>query len=140
MDESCVFCRIVAGMTPSHQVFEDDDVIAFMDHRPLNPGHVLVIPKGHEPDLHCLDEPTYLAVMKVGKHLAEVLAELFEPPKVGLFVIGFHVPHVHVHVVPLYTIDDFTADAIKLAMRRKPDTEALAEICQRIREHLSTAC
>ncbi len=57
-----------------------------------------------------------------------------------LFVIGFHVPHVHVHVVPLYTIDDFTADAIKLAMRRKPDTEALAETCQRIREHLSTAC
>jgi histidine triad (HIT) family protein len=107
-----------------------------MDHRPLNPGHVLVIPKCHEPDVHRLDDDMYLAVMKTGKRLAEVLAELFEPPKVGLFVIGFHVPHVHVHVVPLYSIDDFTADAIKLAMRTRPDERALAETCRRIREHV----
>ncbi len=140
MDESCIFCRIVAGVAPARHVFEDDDVMAFMDHRPLNPGHVLVIPKGHEADLHRLDEPTYMAVMKAGKRLAEVLAELFEPPKVGLFVIGFHVPHVHVHVVPLYAIDDFTADAIKLAMRTPPDEDELVQICRRIRERMSTAC
>ncbi|ETW92738.1 MAG: hypothetical protein ETSY1_42345 [Candidatus Entotheonella factor] len=139
MDETCIFCRIVAGVASAHQVFEDDEVLAFMDHRPLNPGHVLVIPKWHEPDLHCLDEPTYLAVMKTGKRLAEVLAELFEPPKVGQFVIGFHVPHVHVHVVPLYSIDDFTADAIRLAMQTRPDQDALAEVGQRIREHLLRA-
>nr|QEO32863.1 hypothetical protein [Candidatus Entotheonella sp.] len=137
MNDACVFCRIVAGVVPSHQVFEDDDVLAFMDHRPLNPGHVLVIPKWHEPDIHRLDDHTYLAVMKAGKRLTEVLAELFEPPKVGLFVIGFHVPHVHVHVVPLYTIDDFSADAIKLAMRTRPDEGALLETCRRIREPLS---
>ena len=136
MDESCIFCRIIAGVTPCYQVFEDDDVLAFMDHRPLNPGHVLVIPKWHEPDMHRLDEHTYLTVMKTSKRLAEVLAELFEPPKVGLFVIGFHVPHVHVHVVPLYSIDDFTADAIQMAMRTRPDTGVLTEICRRIREHM----
>ena len=136
MDGSCIFCRIVAGVLPAHQVFENDDVLAFMDQRPLNPGHVLVIPKWHEPDVHRLDDDTYLAVMKTGKRLAEVLAELFEPPKVGLFVIGFHVPHVHVHVVPLYSIDGFTADAIKLAMRTRPDERALAETCRRIREHV----
>ncbi|ETX08057.1 MAG: hypothetical protein ETSY2_07605 [Candidatus Entotheonella gemina] len=139
MDESCMFCRIVAGAAPAHQVFESDDVLAFMDHRPLNPGHVLVIPKWHEPDLHRLDEDIYLAVMKTSKRLAEVLAELFEPPKVGLFVIGFHVPHVHVHVVPLYSIDDFTADAIQLAMRTRPDQGALAETCRRVRDYVSKA-
>lgn len=136
MNESCIFCRIVAGQTPCHRVFEDDGVLAFMDHRPLNPGHVLVIPKRHEPDVHRLDEPTYLAVMKTVKRLAEGLAALFEPPKVGLFVIGFHVPHVHVHVVPLYSIDDFSADAIKLAMRTRPDEAILAETCGRISQSL----
>ncbi len=137
MDESCVFCRIVAGVTPAHRVFEDEDVLAFMDHRPLNPGHVLVIPKWHEPDLHRLDDRTYVVVMQAGKRLAEALAALFEPPKVGLFVIGFHVPHVHVHVVPLYAIEDFTADAIQLAMRTPPAPGALEETCQRIRETLA---
>lgn len=136
MDEFCIFCRIVTGVTPSHQVCEDDDVLAFMDHRPLNPGHVLVIPKWHEPDIHRLDDHTYLEVMKTSKRLAEVLAELFEPPKVGLFVIGFHVPHVHVHVVPLYAIDDFTADAMRLAMRTRPDERMLVETCRRISKHM----
>ena len=136
MDESCIFCRIVAGIAASHQVCEDDDVLAFMDHRPLNPGHVLVIPKHHEADLHRLDDHTYMAVMQAGKRVAAALAALYTPPKVGLFVIGFHVPHVHVHVVPLYTIDDFSADAIKLAMRRRPDEGMLAETCRRLREHV----
>jgi len=136
MEGSCIFCRIVAGLVPSHQALEDNDVLAFMDHRPLNPGHVLVIPKWHEPDLHRLTDHTYLAVMKTGKRLAEVLATLFEPPKVGLFVIGFHVPHTHVHVVPLYSIDDFSADAIRLAMRTQPDERLLVETCRRIRECL----
>ena len=136
MDSTCIFCRIVAGSAPAHQVFEDNDVLAFMDHRPLNPGHVLVIPKDHEPDFHRLDEPTYMAVMQASKRLAAALAELYAPPKVGLFVIGFHVPHVHVHVAPLYAIDDFSADAIKLAMRTQPDETRLAEACRRIRERL----
>ncbi len=136
MSKLCIFCRMTAGQAPCHKVFEDDDVFAFMDHRPLNPGHMLVIPKSHEPDVHRLDDPTYLSVMKTAKRLAEVLASLFAPPKVGLFVIGFHVPHVHVHVVPLYSIDDFTADAIKLAMRTRPDEMILAETCERIRQSL----
>jgi len=136
MNSTCIFCRIVAGAAPAHQVFADDDVLAFMDHRPLNPGHVLVIPKGHEPDFHRLDEHTYMAVMQASKRLAEILAELYAPPKVGLFVIGFHVPHVHVHVAPLNSIDDFSADAIKLAMRTQPDETLLAETSRRIREQL----
>jgi histidine triad (HIT) family protein len=129
MEDACVFCRIVAGLVPSHQVFEDEDVLAFMDHRPLNPGHILIIPKCHQPDLHRLHDHMYLAVMKTSKRLAEVLDALFEPPKVGLFVIGFHVPHAHVHVVPLYSIHDFTADAIQLAMRKRPDLSLLVETC-----------
>ncbi len=136
MNKSCIFCRIVAGQAPCHKVLEDEDVLGFMDHWPLNPGHALVIPKCHEPDVYRLDERRYLAVMKAAKRLAEVQAALFAPPKVGLFTIGFHVPHVHVHVVPLYSIDDFTADAIKLAMRTRPDEAMLADTGRRIRQGL----
>ncbi len=136
MDDTCVFCRMVAGLIPCHTVTEDDDILVFMDHRPLNPGHLLVIPKHHEPDFHRLDNDLYLSIMQTSKRLAQVLGTLFKPPKVGQFIIGFHVPHVHVHVVPLYHIDDFTTEAFQQALRTQPDPDLLLETHQCIRQAL----
>ncbi|MDZ4221510.1 MAG: HIT domain-containing protein, partial [Patescibacteria group bacterium] len=57
--QDCIFCKIVAGEIPSHRVYEDDAVLAFLDINPVNPGHTLVIPKEHYKDL--LDTPPELA-------------------------------------------------------------------------------
>jgi histidine triad (HIT) family protein len=133
----CIFCAMVAGNVPRHTVYEDEHLLAFLDHRPLNPGHVLVVPKHHEPDFHRLASVLYGALMQFAQRLGKCLAHLYQPPKVGLFVIGFHVPHVHVHVVPLYAMTDMTADAFARAQRTSPAAAVLADSAAQIRQALA---
>ena len=101
----CIFCKIIAGEIPCHQVYEDDKVIAFLDTRPVNPGHILVLAKAHYPDLETTPEEDYLAVMLVVKKMGALLKT-----KLGVdaYNIGINngsasgqiVPHLHVHVIP----------------------------------------
>jgi histidine triad (HIT) family protein len=136
-DTSCIFCALVAGNVPCHVVYEDEHLLAFLDHRPLNLGHILVVPKYHEPDFHRLATALYGAIMQLAHRLGKCLAHLYQPPKVGLFVIGFHVPHVHVHVVPLYAMADITADAFERAQRASPAAAVLVASCEQIRHALA---
>jgi histidine triad (HIT) family protein len=136
-DNSCIFCAIVARNVSCHVVYEDEHLLAFLDHRPLNSGHVLVVPKRHESDFYRLAAELYGALMQLAHRLGQCLAHLYEPPKVGLFVIGFHVPHVHVHVVPLYTMADMTADAFERAQWTSPAAAVLVDSAEQIRQALA---
>ena len=136
-DTPCIFCAMVAGTLPCHAVYEDEHLLAFLDHRPVNPGHVLIVPKRHEPDFHRLASALYGALMQLARRLGKCLAHLYQPPKVGLFVIGFHVPHVHVHVVPLYAIADMTAEAFESAQRTSPAAAVLVASAAQIRQALA---
>jgi histidine triad (HIT) family protein len=99
----CLFCRIVAGEVPAHHVIGHGPVRAFLDHRPIFPGHTLVVPEGHVEHLNVAPDemmgPLWDAVRSVSRVLmAELGAE-------GTFtatntVISQSVPHLHVHVVP----------------------------------------
>ena len=103
MSAGCAFCRVARGETSSHVVFEDEVSLAFLDHRPLFPGHTLVVPRRHVPTL--ADLPAALIAPFFGS--VQLLARAVE---VGLeadgsFValnnrISQSVPHLHVHVVP----------------------------------------
>jgi diadenosine tetraphosphate (Ap4A) HIT family hydrolase len=75
--------------------------------------------------------------MHTAHRLAQCLAQVYQPPKVGRFIAGFHVPHTHVHVVPLYAMQDLTAEAIQRAMRTPPASDALADSSRQIRQALS---
>ena len=68
-NENCLFCKIVAGEIPSVKIWEDEKVLAFLDIHPINPGHILVIPKKHEPDFYNLDGTSYLTLMSAVKHI-----------------------------------------------------------------------
>ena len=102
-DPSCTFCRIIAGELPATSVYEDDDVVAFLDVRPLFPGHTLVVPRQHVVTLADLDPAA------VGPFFERVQAISAAIP-VGLGaqgtfvaannVVSQSVPHLHVHVVP----------------------------------------
>ena len=101
--DNCLFCSIVSGETPAAIVYEDENTLVFLDHRPLSAGHSLVIPKEHFETLS--DLPTEL----VGKFFADVqlLARAVEKTMgaEGTFVamnnkVSQSVPHLHVHVVP----------------------------------------
>ncbi len=100
---TCVFCGIIAGTTPASIVMQDDDVVAFLDARPLFKGHVLVVPRAHVPTLPELPAATlprfFAAVQRLARALPAALGAQ------GSFVamnnvVSQSVPHLHVHVVP----------------------------------------
>lgn len=99
----CVFCKILAGQLGCHQVYEDPEVVAFLDHRPLFPGHTLVVPREHHETLGDLPlekiEPLFAVVRRLS------LAVPAACKAQGSFValnnkVSQSVPHLHVHVVP----------------------------------------
>ena len=100
---SCVFCDIVAGRTPAHTVYEDDDFLAFLDVRPLFAGHTLLIPKEHHETVW--DLPPALGE-GIARRVAVVSAAVREATEAaGIFnavnnIVSQSVPHLHVHVVP----------------------------------------
>ncbi len=133
MEDTCVLDRIVRGELPAHLVFEDDEVMAFLDIHPMRPGHTLVIPKRHVPNLFDLDEVLYSKLMSVVKQVAAAVQEVAEPRRVGLMVIGFGVPHAHVHVVPLHDTQDLATPGALDGTLPTPPTEELREMAERLR-------
>lgn len=102
-DPSCTFCRIVAGALPAHVVLRDDRVVAFLDTRPLFPGHVLVVPLRHVTDLPDLPVGDVAPLFERVQRLSVAVRDACGAQ--GTFValnnvVSQSVPHLHVHVVP----------------------------------------
>ena len=103
MDDKCLFCRIVSGEVPATIVYEDDDAIAFLDHRPLFPGHSLLVPRAHVETLSDLPIKLVAPFFEAAQLLARAVELAMEAE--GTFVamnnrVSQSVPHLHVHVVP----------------------------------------
>lgn len=96
-----LFSKIINREIPAEIIYEDEQTLAFLDIRPINPGHMLVIPKVEVDQFQDLDEETYQAVMATVRRMAQLLKDKMQPQRVGLVVYGFDVPHVHVHVIPM---------------------------------------
>jgi histidine triad (HIT) family protein len=124
-----IFSRIVSGELPCHKVYEDENHLAFLDINPLVLGHTLVIPKKEIDYLFAIDTNEYLQLMNVVKIVAEKIKKSISCNRVGVSVIGLEVPHAHVHLIPINTMDDMNFARPKL----KPSTEQLANIATIIR-------
>lgn len=103
----CVFCNIVAGKLAAPKIWEDKDFYAFLDHKPINPGHTLLIPKKHAEYIFELEEPLYGRIFKSAKKLAKPLREAMQSQRIGVLVEGFGVAHLHIHLVPINKGDGF---------------------------------
>jgi histidine triad (HIT) family protein len=102
-DENCLFCRIVSGEIPATVVYEDEVSVAFLDHRPLFPGHTLLVPREHVEILGDLPPPVVEPYFKATQLLSRAVEAALEAE--GTFVamnnrVSQSVPHLHVHVVP----------------------------------------
>jgi diadenosine tetraphosphate (Ap4A) HIT family hydrolase len=110
---SCVFCDIVAGHAPASILFEDERTITFLDHRPVTPGHMLVVPRRHAAFLADLDPEDGAQLFRVGMRGAAALrASSLRCEGVNFHladgeVAGQEVFHVHLHVVPRFAGDGF---------------------------------
>lgn len=98
---SSIFTKIINREIPAEIVYEDERTIAFLDIRPVSPGHLLVVPKQEVEEFHELDETDYRALMDTVRHLAKLLKEKLQPERVGVVVYGFHVAHAHIHLIPM---------------------------------------
>ncbi|OJI06317.1 hypothetical protein BK004_04090 [bacterium CG10_46_32] len=106
----CIFCNIVTGESPSHKVYEDDDILAFLDINPINPGHTLVIPKEHYKDL--TDTPPELA-SKLIQTVQKIKPAILGAVGADSFNLGVNVGkkagqvvfHTHFHIMPRFEDD-----------------------------------
>ena len=125
--EDSIFTRIIKGEIPAHTLYEDDDILAFLDIHPIQPGHTLVIPKAQIDHLWDLDAKTYSQLMSVARRLAQKLREKLPVERVGVQVVGNDVPHAHVHLIPFTTTKQFRNIP---DMTAEPDHEALAKMAE----------
>ena len=109
----CIFCSIIKGQTPSVKVYENESVVAIMDIKPINVGHVLVLPKKHTPMFIELDEDSAGELMKAARKIGAALKKSKLNCKGLNFILndgeeaGQEVFHSHLHIVPRYRGDGF---------------------------------
>lgn len=96
-----LFSRIAAGEIPSYKVAETDRYFAFLDINPVQPGHVLVIPKKETDYIFDIEDDEYAGLQLFAKKVARALRRAVPCRKVGVAVIGLEVPHAHIHLVPM---------------------------------------
>jgi len=127
-----IFSKIVAGQIPAHKVAETSEYLAFLDINPLTEGHLLVIPKKEVDYLFDLDSETYVGLMMFAQIVAIGLKRAIPCERIGLTVIGLEVPHAHIHLIPINSMDDMNFSRPKL----KLSEERLSEIAEAIRVQL----
>ncbi|PSP32980.1 HIT family protein [Halobacteriales archaeon QH_10_67_22] len=126
MSEDCLFCAIVDGEIPSRTVYEDDDVLAFLDANPLAPGHTLVIPKAHHEYVQDLPGDLAGAVFEVLHDLVDGVEAAVDADATTVAfnngeAAGQEIPHVHGHVVPRFEDDD--AGPVHAMFGGRPDLD-----------------
>ena len=104
---SSIFAKIVAGEIPCHKVWEDEDHLAFLDLRPKRPGHTLVIPKREVSYLFDMDEAAHAALWRAAHHVGRHLKERLGCQRICVAVVGYEVPHTHIHLIPTDSIAEF---------------------------------
>ncbi len=115
--EDCIFCKIVKGEIPSHKIYEDDLVYAFLDVKPVSAGHILVIPKDHCDNIFDCPENILFQIIKISKKIAQLAKEKLGADAVNIAnnsgkEAGQEVFHLHFHIVPRYKDDGMKLDFI----------------------------
>lgn len=127
-----IFSRIVAGEIPCYKVAEDEHHLAFLDIFPLTEGHTLVIPKTETDHIFDLDEAAYLRLQAFAHKVAKGLSEAVPSARIGVVVAGFEVPHAHIHLIPVNTMDEMNFANPKLQLPKERFAELGAAIASRI--------
>jgi len=126
-----LFTRIIKGEIPSVRILEDDRFLAFLDIRPINPGHTLVIPKLEVDYLWDAAPEILSGMLPFSQKVAKAIQAATNCERVGVLVAGFEVPHAHLHLVPIEGEGELTFSRARPA---KP--EDLQAMGQKIREQL----
>lgn len=134
----CIFCRIVAGEIPSTVLYEDDDILVFMDIGPIIKGHALVIPKTHYDLVTDTPDEVAARLHTVAKRVAQAQMNGLAADGVNIMqnngkAAGQEVPHMHIHVIPRFKGDGHHWN---WAAKKYNDVREMAELAGKLRKHL----
>ena len=127
-----IFSRIIAGEIPCYKIAENDQYFAFLDVFPCAVGHVLVIPKQEIDYLFDLNDELYAGLMAFAKQIEPAIRKAIPCKRVGVAVIGLEVPHAHVHLIPMNSMNDMNFNH-----KLKLSQEELAKTAAKIRSFLN---
>ncbi|KQB37994.1 Histidine triad (HIT) protein [Flavobacterium daejeonense] len=128
---SSIFTKIVNGEIPCYKIAEDENYFAFLDINPNAKGHTLCIPKAEVDKIFDLDEEVYLGLMQFSRKVAKAIEKTVPCNRIAISVIGIEVPHAHVHLIPLNTMEDIRFQK-KVALSK----EEFENLAQEIRANL----
>jgi histidine triad (HIT) family protein len=123
-----IFSKIVKGEIPSYKIAENERFLAFLDAFPLKRGHALVIPKQETDYIFDLDEDTYRGLMDFSRKVAEAIKKSVPCKRISVHVIGLEVPHAHVHLVPISSMNDCNFSNEKLKFSKEEFEETAKQI------------
>jgi len=109
-----IFTRIINGEIPCYKVAEDDNYFAFLDINPLREGHTLVVPKIETDYIFDLDDKQLSGMILFSKKVASAIRSVIPCNRIGVAILGLEVPHAHIHLVPMDTMDDINFKRPKL--------------------------
>lgn len=125
--KNCIFCRIVREEIPKKFIYKDKDFLVFLDIKPVNHGHLIIIPKKHIVWMQEADDKTIGNIFKLTKKMMLALKKSLQCDYVQVSVVGNEVPHFHIHLIPRYYGDNFRNFPTK-EYKDEEDTKILEKI------------
>lgn len=113
----CTFCKIIKRELPASIFYEDEDVLGFMNHKPVHPAECLLIPKEHIDHFMDIDDDLAAKIMRLSQKLSRYIREHFKPQRVGYVVAGYGVAHAHMIIIPQHHAYDITCQHFAVQKR-----------------------
>ena len=134
----CIFCKIVKREIDSAKIYEDDDILAFLDVHPFSKGHTLVIPKKHFENIFDIDKDILQKVIIVTKNISEKIRDSLNADGIRLSqsngsVAGQEMMHFHLHVIPRYKDDGLSSNPVTTSHSNLADFEELKKLAEQIK-------
>jgi histidine triad (HIT) family protein len=127
-----IFTKIISGEIPCYKIAEDDRYFAFLDINPLKAGHTLVVPKKETDYLFDLEDDQLSGLILFSKKVASAIKNAIPCNRIGVAVLGLEVPHAHVHLVPMDTMEDVNFKNPKLKFSQEEFREIAAIISRKV--------
>ena len=124
-----IFSKIISGEISCHKIAENENFLAFLDIMPLAKGHTLVIPKIENDYIFDLEDKILADLMVFSKEVAKKVEAKIPCKRMGVAVIGLEVPHTHIHLVPLQSVEDINFSREKLKFSQEELKEIANSIC-----------
>jgi histidine triad (HIT) family protein len=129
---SSIFTKIISGEIPSYKIAENDNFFAFLDIFPIVEGHVLIVPKTEVDKFFDVDDALLREWLVFAKPIAKAIETSFPCNRCGMSVVGLEVPHAHMHLVPINSIDDLNFSRPKLKLSEDQFKQIQKKITERL--------